>query len=540
MNSLRILNNTCQQSILWDNKLNFEFREFYIEALLELKIDEKKREYYACGLQHYKDKFEELLKENFVIKEVIICSYELLNNREEDESFISISNSLYRTIIQLKSFDNQIISSYSLSLDYGDSEFCPAIPIYKFEIIIDKEFIKNIDFVHFLINSLINDSSKPSNFYIHNFKENKKIYDSKKIKIVNTNTKVRRLGYLILLAEFFNKNKKVAANYINKKFEKFVKPYNLDLIKYKNAKGLIKETVTGTSAKPYIMLAKEFNLLLSLNNIYTSGKLFKVYCIIKQQLNDKSNEAFCLTNIDKLFFLETILKNDFFYLSVLIEQIYIQMDTSYLEISNSFQKALLNRLNEYKVGLIAEQNSRNLFKLIELYDRINKWSKPEVYLEHIIMPRLNWLLDLDIIEMQETQSIRLTNYGKKLFEHLCFWNDLNYERIVSPDEFINLFIINMFDDIYNKQTKKIEDDGIIYNYIDKFILESFQHFKTLAPNRVTASQAIHYTKYKMYFIHNIIVEFSFIENYLSNNKLSNFIYKFQQRYGDGYIQLKGK
>ena len=74
----------------------------------------------------------------------------------------------------------------------------------------------------------------------------------------------------------------------------------------------------------------------------------------------------------------------------------------------------------------------------------------------------------------------------------------------------------------------------IYYYIDS----SFDLFKTLAPNRVTASQAANYTKYKLYLDDNIKVGYQFILGKLSEKEQDKFVFKYQEQYQDGYIQRK--
>lgn len=542
MNALRLLNKSSRQTFFFNEKLIFEFDEFYIEIVLEFdNRKEIKDDYYTVNLSFFKDRFEELLNEKYRIKEVILSASEYLGWRGEQESFSSICAKLYIYLIQLKVFDNDIILYYRLRLFYGDDYFyCNAEPSYIFEIQVNKNLIESITFIQFILNKLKDTSSKPPKFYWNFYRNYKRLEDIKETAIVNTNTKARRLGYLILLSDLFNVQNKVASNYINRKFEKFVIPSTDELIIYKNPKGLIKKTNSGISAKPYILVARELGLLNLLNNIYSTSKLFKVYIVLRGQFSIKNNNVFSLSSFDKLFFLEILLKKDFLYLSIILELSYIRKSTNYAELLKNFQQSLLHRLNEYKANLSEENNLKPIRKINTLIERINKWEKTEVYLEHVLMPRLNWLYDLELIELDDKLNVKLTNIGEKLFENLCFWNDINFERIISPNEFIDSFIVQLFDNCYNNKINTLPRAEEVSNSIHQYLIDSFQHFKTLAPNRVTASQAINFTKYKLYFTNNIAVDYNFIERYLTSSKQNTFIYKYQPRYNDGYIQIRKK
>ncbi len=374
---------------------------------------------------------------------------------------------------------------------------------------------------------------------IYENRTNEQISDSSELLILNTNTKVRRIGYLKLLSEYL-KQKKVSASFINKNFEEFALKYEDELKKYRNPKGLIKKQVkTGGSAKPYISLARELNLVNVLNNIYSYGKSFRVYSVLKNELNQTSDNIFNLTSFDKLYFLEQILRMDYFYISSLLEIIHIKGETSYLELKDMFQNFILERLNNFIEQIISDKSQKAVGEIKSIQERINRWKKPDVYLEHVLMPRINWLFDLELLDMDERLSVTLTNYGTKLSEHLNYWNDINRKRIINPNSFLDNFIIHIYDNCYLNEGKEF-DISKTKRKIVCYLKESFIHFSTLAPNRVTSSQAINYVKYKLYFIDKILIEYSDIVEFLSDEEQDIFIYKYQSQYKDGYIQIKGE
>lgn len=556
MKILPLLNEKCNQSSLLSNsRLVFEFNSY--EIVVDIEFADKSFQYneFHVNLAHtdFKDKFAKIISSGLQINDVFIASSEYLGHREDIIEFkkpISICNRLYRAIDIIAQYDRNIIDKYILNQNEGYNEdvesalFCNLSPNYIFEIHVKKESYGDLNFFQFIINHLQFDDADylPPTFYWPFYKKNQKIDDSKKIVILNTNTKARRLGYFKILSDFFKINKNISENFIYKKFERFSQDYRNDLKGYKNDKGLIKVTKTGVSAEPYITIAKYLGLINLINGVYTIGKYFKVYQVLKDEIDYESVSVFNLSTLDKLFFLELILQKDFTYITLTLELIRLHKVINYHELNRIFQPHLLARLDELLINLQYEQNSKRYRELKKVLERVKNWSAAEVYLEHVIMPRLNWFYDLGLVEIDQNLNITLTTQGITLFQEICNWNDINWERVISPDEFLNLFWVHTFDHTYNHKSNKNHPKDIkeneIFPLIIQYIDQSFEHFKTLAPNRVTASQAITYTKYKLYSIDQIKVGHRYISNLLENKKQNNFIYKYQKQYGDGYIQRR--
>ena|GEM_PF-873421 len=472
-----------------------------------------------------------------------ICFYlfsflrELVNYYKKSDNFSS-------------AFIYKVVKGHNLSLNFGYGEgaecgsiYCNAPTNYIFEIKLQDSYFGDIN----LFGSLIETFPKlpwlrPFEYYLEDYKKNVDIPDKKKLKLFDTNTKTRRIGYLKLLADFFEKQKKIPQNLINKVFEEFVIPFEGELMEYKNPKGMIKVSKTGISAKPYIELGKDIGILNYLNGYYTPGKDFKVYIQLRKET--EYSQVFELSLLDKIFFGEQLLKYDFFYLTNLLELIFVCESSNYVKLKNNFKDYTLKKLEE----ILKQSRDRDTVSkravtdINAVYKRIKSWDKPEVYLEHILMPRLNWLLDLDLIDMDEGLNVSLTDEGLRLLNNLCCWTDINCERIVTPDSFLERFSLHVFNFVYRKEIRTCKPNeknvSLIKQKITECIDESFEYFRTLAPNRVTASQAINYTKFKLFLTENFIVEFKDIRDFLESNEQNDFLVMFQRKYNDGYIQRK--
>ncbi|MDV3663309.1 hypothetical protein CMU51_04470 [Elizabethkingia anophelis] len=533
--------NNCQQAMIHQNELSFEFGADYIIAFsFDINEDiyndafDDEYEYYSYNTINDFSDIDEFLRKIDDFTSFTIKGYEYLGWREDLTEGRSITNEMFSLIKVIRKYQQDAVLNYYTSIDFGD-EMCDKYGSYSFNIRFIEELWWNIEFAKYLIENSVRTVSVP-NFYTIFFRKNHQIKDDKIVPIISTNTKVRRLGYFKILSLFFNENKKAPATSINKKFENYCLKYRELLEENTFKKGLINETKTGISAKPYIDTANDLEFLNKIHNIYYSGKSFKVYQTLQNEFSDSSN-IFELSNFDRMFFLECILRNDYFYFSNLLELLYIKEKTIYSHLIQVFKNQLTARLENYK-----KENShadRKILNGIEtVLNRIRKWEKPEVYLEHIIMPRLNWMLDLGIITGTNNEFI-ITEIGLKLFQHLCIWNDINTDEIISADAFLDLFMVHLYDDCYNNsEVINPENENLILEKMYKHIKNSFDLFKTLAPNRVTASQASNYTKYQLYFNDSIKVGYQYILGKLSEKEQDKFIFKYQEQYKDGYIQNK--
>ncbi|WP_198151459.1 hypothetical protein, partial [Formosa algae] len=201
-----------------------------------------------------------------------------------------------------------------------------------------------------------------------------------------------------------------------------------------------------------------------------------------------------------------------------------------------YKDKLINQLKEFNSF---NRNRKVSNEINTVLKRILNWEKPEKYLEHVIMPRLNWMLDLNLIKLDRKNNVEITKIGDKLFENISIWNDINTKKVISPDSFLDRFMVHIFDDCYNNsETNSPIDAEFILDKMYGYIKQSFGLFKTLAPNRVTFSQAANYTKYMLYLNDDIKVGYQFILNKLSEKDQDIFIFKYQEQYRDGYIQLK--
>lgn len=524
-----------------DNRLSFRFDNFEIvfEFSENIEINEDVFENLNQNLPVSKINFAFL--SSYLITGLFLRGYAYVEEYEVDlkghyEKKESITYQLFEIVNKIKrNYPNIILDYYigNLDVEGGNDWLCPVNGwYYGYEIHLDKSYSIDKKFYDFLIQLNLHDSE--SSMIIPEFyKYRKELKDNYDLKILNSNTKLRRLGYLKILLKMFQEQSKVSISKISVKFEKYCHDYNRYLELHKNKKGNIVITKTGNSAYPYIELAVNLGLIHKSVGFYEVGKIGKVYITLKDKINNTDTNPFQLSKFDISFFLELLLKEDYWYIFSILEATAKIPNTSFKTLKKDFKQILLNQIKLF-INEAQFNNPQKVLSLKVLERRINEWKKPEVYMEHVLMPRLNWLYDMDLIDLKLDLSFQLTEPGKKLLFNLAVWNDIGLHKIVSPNSYIDNYYMRIIDYVYSVQNYKYtkEADEEFLNCLnDSFIL-----FKTIAPNRITFSSFATYTKHFLFWNKAFIVDTENIKNAFELNKVPNYIFKYQDQYQDGYIQ----
>ena len=198
-----------------------------------------------------------------------------------------------------------------------------------------------------------------------------------------------------------------------------------------------------------------------------------------------------------------------------------------------FQNAVINFLdailnNGDKIPL------NNELKIRSIRERISNWQKPEIYIDHILIPRLNWLYDLDLVDLKKNWEFRLTEQGKRLLMCLINSQDITHKQTCDIKNILKAIYMRVVNKTYNLQYSIFGNADTLD--VDRLIDKSFSLFKTLAGNRVTLSVLTTYIKLQMMEQQKVIVDADDIEKYIKNN--NRYILKFQSSYGEGYIQKR--
>ncbi|WP_210462719.1 hypothetical protein [Rufibacter roseolus] len=539
-----LFENSDQRECFYDSlgNVTFTFNQIYVSVNFDEELE------FEDSFNYIRDVIElDEIVEGRSLSEFRICLSEYLGAREDVISFnendkkyyysylpISITNSILILVRELRKLINpHIVKNYRFDINNPSGGFCNTEPNYEGYIyilvsLVNLEAVKSIVAIFKKIKLL----EIPCNYCITFIKEHN-VKNDFEAQFINTSTKVRRLGYLKLFSSFIYERKRIPESFLNRKFEQYALLYNSHLDEAINAKGIIQDA-NGKSAAPYIELLKELDLITTVNRVVVPTKWLRVYLALNENDYDESLNAFLLNDLDKLFFLEIILKKDFLYFSLVLEYVYSNDSISIKDLIKNFQGLLLERISALQQQ-IGYRNTKAISELKVIEKRVLDWKKAEVYLEHIIMPRINWMLDLRLIDL-ENGLIQITENGKRLCIELCYWIDIGAEYVTDSSDFIRRFYPAIYFITYKGSPGVSASREEILSRIVNNIEKSFVLFKTLAPNRVTSSQAITYSKYQMCLSNGYAVSERFHIKMLETELREKFIYKYQPQYSDGYIQ----
>ena len=180
--------------------------------------------------------------------------------------------------------------------------------------------------------------------------------------------------------------------------------------RYGESKGRLTNNGKPTTAfSHYLDLCKSLTLVTEFNKVYANSRLSFVltyFLCYQEQRNDIN-----LNQYEKLFYLHLLLKKDadgiFLVLSILSKQAQTQQE---------LQRGFLVNLNErllfkqnFSFGIVKQQIGEK-FRAINFL-----WQNPEKYAEHLLIPRCEWLSQLDLIAISKSKnstSYYLTDKGK--------------------------------------------------------------------------------------------------------------------------------
>ncbi len=236
--------------------------------------------------------------------------------------------------------------------------------------------------------------------------------------IVSVNTQARRLGCIIYILGEISRGRKIESLLLSHQ------PQEITSLKDNiQANGFSSGYITGkiSSVKHYINAAIGFHLLVkqgALFNLTSNGK-FLIDAICPDSIS-----PYPLATQTKIFFLYTLLSSDFFGVLAIVRSI-LKGISRVSEVQREHQMELLNLL---QVVLRASTNSRMLRLIQDRMISLRNWKKPVSYSEHLVSAKLNWLIDLGILEMNIFSKSEITIISK----HRGWLNSFN--KILEPTE----------------------------------------------------------------------------------------------------------
>ena len=187
---------------------------------------------------------------------------------------------------------------------------------------------------------------------------------------------------------------------------------------YRKSKGKITNNGKKTAAlRYYYGLSESLGLTQGFNNVFIDTNISYILLYSLNTENDRES-ADLLSFQEKVFYLFQLLQTDADGILLCLDQLKGGIGKSQSDLQRSFKNVLNNRL-EIKKRLISPSYRHLITNKLRAVNYI--WRSPEVYAEHIIAPRYEWLYTLglvDILRTKGTTKYQLSEIGNTLWQLL--------------------------------------------------------------------------------------------------------------------------
>jgi hypothetical protein len=216
--------------------------------------------------------------------------------------------------------------------------------------------------------------------------------------IVSVNTQARRLGCLTFLAGKVAKGRKIESLLLSMPAQE-IAALNDNLRLNGHMSGQL--TNKASSIEHYLDAAIQLHLLAKQGAIFalTNRGRFLTDVVLPNSV-----EPYPLPDAAKIYFLDSVLRADFFGIVALLGLLLRDVD-SLSALQENYRDELLAVLDR-----IARSSLDSRLRRIA-QDRaisIRNWRKPESYAEHLVPAQVNWLIDLDVIEPPTNQRYMIS------------------------------------------------------------------------------------------------------------------------------------
>ncbi|WP_111309603.1 hypothetical protein [Confluentibacter sediminis] len=361
-------------------------------------------------------------------------------------------------------------------------------------------------------------------------------------EINSSHTTVRRLD---VISQFVKKigTRKVPKEILKKELIR----WNIDLEKinedYANKKGKLAEGNRPTSAfDKYVKIIEEMGLATSLGHTMS---LTRIGNVLFQFIDFKAEFDYTLIYPERLFYLYLLLSKDADYF-LLAADIIASADNK-INQSDS-QKKFVNdieiRLNEKRNFSTSQAKLKISEKLrVVKYD----WQRAEVYSEHILAPRYEWLVDLGVLDTYKEKSstyYKISQRGSMFLTCIPIVNETIIHDI-NQKWLNNLFFQSTLSLYQNDKVTEWSDCTleIQEKYLGEVLLKSYKLFSGGKALRIALNPFLIYSAIYLLSEENLKVELTDLMNRLENSfTFENRTYKLfnAARINEGYISINFK
>lgn len=336
-------------------------------------------------------------------------------------------------------------------------------------------------------------------------------------KAIGVNTKVRRLAYGSALVQLVGRREMNEDEVCNLLMDWAQKHAEL-LKNYYNKQGAV--TSSRLSAMRYIKFAQESGLLNKIMGSYRVSRMgMLLSALISDHGEDKTNPFF-LSDVEKIFYMLHLLSVDADLLLTVFDLVQTSEGASLKELQQSFKDAYVARLR-YKSNTANNQSVKQLL-LERRTIAQNEWKKPERYAEHIVPPRLGWLLDLAMLDPTAFKkgAYQLSAFGR-CFATLLPINFQSDRYSDITDQWLKESFFPKACPLFFAKSQlvywKSVDDTELREKIGTYLDAAFQNFQMTGVPAIPLDESILYLGIRLAVDGKILVNQIDLENWLRNS-----------------------
>jgi len=361
---------------------------------------------------------------------------------------------------------------------------------------------------------------------------------------ITVKTQVRRLKYLSISLKYLS-HEGLQKQILNEFLLNWSKSNHACFEEYISTSGEItlpEGKAASNSLKAYYHAFKEFNLIIEQGNFVLPTKKGEVLIILLQYLSgpqpSKEINTYTLNLIEKSYFLPVLIEADYdIILSVLqlVDNYPNQRLDSYLSYFPTFYLKRLESKLDKGEGI-------DVSLVLETTKRVSAWRSPKRYSEELVPPRLNWLIDLDLINLNAgAGTYSLTAKGRYLYERIAS-SQFERDNFVFDQDFWSSSVISIIGLIYFQ-----ENNLRLWENLGEFEREKCTHealsiaskfFFVFGIPRMPAKSTILLTCLYLLNKHSISANFIEIINWIGQSRnLNGKVYGYRKaaREGEEYI-----
>lgn len=349
--------------------------------------------------------------------------------------------------------------------------------------------------------------------------------------VEGTNTKVRRLAYLTAIINILGRNG-LSERAILTRLVRWGQQSRTWLKDYWVQTGEVTSTYRNSAGGRYLHLATNLGLIASISGVYRVTRVGLVlWELAKGRVTNRN--PFYLTKPEQLFFTYLLLERDADILLAVTDYLLEQPDSPLAQIQRHFQGSLVDRLNK---KIRVSQDERLKHRLLDRRMAVREWEKPERYAEHIVPPRLNWLLDLEALEPGNFKRHHyfLTEAGTRFLSAAPRFGDGQFSDVTS--EWLQTSFWPAVSALLNLDPlADLDQPG---DQMHQSLAGAFKKFQYTAVPKVSLTQILLYLSVKLMLEHQIQASPMVLKDWLETEpvwKGRRYKVRFSSRENESYL-----